>query len=280
VRRLARTLFAFFWPVSLVLCVAVCTLWVRSYLREDHWSWTTDLDPSARSRETRHTVYVSRGTWRYVALDPSAGFPDQLGSVLLHDYARFNFTRAATGVQPFSVLAVLTGAPAFTATVVRLRRRQALPGPLPLLRLRPPREPRPLPGVRGGAAAPVTGIMPRDDPPGIVHPVPRSSGVRDDQVPWPMASVGASPAGVDGPGGDRHVQRLARRQQHVAVHAHPRELGDHPLLGCTSRITHTGKRGTGVRGGTVKRRGAGKNRYLKPTTRIVVSLTSPFPPID
>ena len=51
-RRLARRLFTLCSAVSLLLCVAVCVLWVRSYARADEGYWRRD-DLTAGTAETR-----------------------------------------------------------------------------------------------------------------------------------------------------------------------------------------------------------------------------------
>src|SRR5688500_1421389 len=51
-RRLARRLFTLCLAVSLLLCVAVCALWVRSYARADEGCWRRD-DLTAGTAETR-----------------------------------------------------------------------------------------------------------------------------------------------------------------------------------------------------------------------------------
>jgi hypothetical protein len=64
-RRLARRLFTSCSAVSLLLCVAVCVLWVRSYRGADHlWlSYRPGSDDLLRTDAGDFTFYRSKSTW-------------------------------------------------------------------------------------------------------------------------------------------------------------------------------------------------------------------------
>jgi hypothetical protein len=115
-RRLVRRLFTLCPTVSLVVCVAVCALWAKSYLSENLWTLTT-----AHAKErTRHFLHVSRGDWRYVA-KPAGWFPDEAaartGAFL------FGGSIWDTGPKPLWAAAAVAGAPAIITLGTRLYRR-------------------------------------------------------------------------------------------------------------------------------------------------------------
>lgn len=130
-RRLATLCSA----LSLLLCVAVCAVWVRSHLREDLWSWTVDQPgKSGASPGTLHMLHVGRGSWRHASISYAAGFPGttdargRLPFVEMLDRISIGNSRSS-GPQPLWVVAALAGAPAFIILGARLRRRLHKPPP-------------------------------------------------------------------------------------------------------------------------------------------------------
>ena len=59
-RRLARWLFTLCSVMSLLLCVAVCVLWVRSATAFDHlrWRYAVDVKPRQRDERSLHAISV------------------------------------------------------------------------------------------------------------------------------------------------------------------------------------------------------------------------------
>jgi hypothetical protein len=122
VKRLARRLFAICSAMSLVLCAAVCVLWVRSYLSEEFLMVGGGGAP-ATSAGTVHLLHLSRGTWLYGAVprswfDPGRPIREQ---TFAHVQARYRGTRN-TGRQPIWAVAALTGAPGVIVLSTRLWR--------------------------------------------------------------------------------------------------------------------------------------------------------------
>src|SRR5688572_24897783 len=80
-RKLARVTFSVLAALSLLLCVAVCVLWVRSYWFEDHVFYDMARDePSEvrtslgfRSRQGRFSLTVYRRTWASAGGDSPNG---------------------------------------------------------------------------------------------------------------------------------------------------------------------------------------------------------------
>jgi hypothetical protein len=178
VKRLARHLFTFCSVVSLVLCVAVCVLWVRSY-----WA----ADNLFRRGQTSWIAHSNCGEVTVTAADLTGVSPDR-GSpppfyVRREAHAR---SRAATQTDPGVTIDFDFGGFAWLVTkggtVATPGRTQAVPPPLGgqgaalvpraapcvdsrgttavasatqawnlrRVRLRPPRQPRAMPGMRRG----------------------------------------------------------------------------------------------------------------------------------
>ncbi len=161
-----RRLFTFLSALSLLLCVASVALWVRSYRAADCFGWayrdgtgghvsvgivSTMGAFSLGSEHVYHSVDLlgfywnspspalpltySPG-WRTFGLESESDSYSSVNGVMMPDWfahdPRCNATR-----RPAS-----RAWPQMASSPFR---------PLRLLRLRPPRHPRPLPGVRGGS---------------------------------------------------------------------------------------------------------------------------------
>jgi hypothetical protein len=145
-----RRLLNFLTALSLLVCVAACVLWVRSYWLTDQLQWVSpggfrgigsasgsvvvQLNPGDTSGYS-----PAQHGWTYLRMQPYSapsyavafGHLDpvrtfgtwQLGGLGWYTVRDRNGRRTATGVAPFYLLAAATAALPARWTIVRLRRR-------------------------------------------------------------------------------------------------------------------------------------------------------------
>ena len=100
-RRLARRLFTLCSTVSLLLCVAVCVLWVRSHRVRDELAWVDrhTLPHGSLSRQTRSGIVVERGE---VSVGHSSRTWDS-DSMPMENEPDFSWTAEPTGGPPLTI---------------------------------------------------------------------------------------------------------------------------------------------------------------------------------
>src|SRR4051812_3451744 len=80
--------------VSLLLCVAVCVLWVRSYFVSEQWVWQTEQVDSRDGKVWNvltQSVRSSRGWWSHLDYNEKGQpgtLPPDLRDALAHSYDR------------------------------------------------------------------------------------------------------------------------------------------------------------------------------------------------
>jgi hypothetical protein len=149
-RRLARHLFALCSAASLLLCVAVCVLWVSSYSQLYRWQQDgTSVRDGGQYSQLDVTIFANRGRLHFARLLPTADGSSQRRWELrsaepdVWDYSaradarrpavcgisyeerRLGRTRTLSrGAIPFSYLAALSAVTPVTWSILARRRRR------------------------------------------------------------------------------------------------------------------------------------------------------------